>query len=236
MTTVQAEATYPEQYLPQASVIEDDDNNLEVIPPEDIEYPSSVEAEAVPQKLEVLKSIPKKSLLSMFNKSSKDDDLELFKNTCLDTEKYALSESEKGMLDDILKWYKGNKEKTKFVKDKLEYYCDVRDALSFDPQLESKYPKLYISTLYYALINRETQVKNNIKNFKTLDEAVLQRQENFMEQHPGSAELIDELNRELGVGVRIQKRGGTKRKRKTTKKYKRKNRQTKRRYRKSKRA
>lgn len=173
----------------------------------------------------------------MFRPSNKDDDLELFKNTCLDTEKYALSESEKGMLDDILKWRKGNKEKREFIDNKLPYYCEVREALSFDPELELKYPKLYIWTLYYALTNKKSQVESNIKNFKTLDEPVLQRQENFMEQHPGSAELTAELNRQLGVGIRIpdQKRGGTKRKRKTTKKYKRKNRQTKRRYKKSKR-
>lgn len=234
MTIVQADATYPEQYLQEASVIEDNDINLEVIPPENIEYPSSVEAEAVPQKLEVLKSVPKKRFFSMFRSSNNDDDLDLFKNTCLDTEKSALSESEKGMLDDILKWNKKNK--ATFIKDKLKYYCDVRESLSFDPELESKYPKLYIWTLYYALTNRKSQVNSNIKNFKTLDDAVLKRQENFMEQHPGSAQLIDALNRELGVGVRIQKRGGTRRKRKTTKKNKRKNRKTKRLYRNLKRA
>lgn len=136
------------------------------------------------------------------------------------------------MLDDVLRWYKGNKEKTNFIKNKLPYYCDVRDTLSFDPELESKYPKLYIWTLYYALTNRKPQVNSNIKNFKTLDEAALKRQENITEQHPGSAELIAELNRELGVGVRIQKRGGTRRKRKMTKKNKRQSKKSKRRFRK----
>lgn len=85
MTIVQAEATYPEQYLQEASVIEDNDINLEVIPPENIIEPSSVEAEEVPQNLDVLKSVPKKRFLSMFRSSTKDDDLGLFKNTCLDT-------------------------------------------------------------------------------------------------------------------------------------------------------
>lgn len=217
MTTLEAESNYPEDYS-EAYVI--DEENLPMISPEKIIEPTTVVAEPVPQKLQVLKSIPKKNILSMFT-SSKDDNLNLFKNTCLDTEKYALSDNEKGMLDEVLRWYKTN-QKPKFIKDKIEYYCDVRDALSFDPELELKYPKLYVWTLYYALTNKQNQVKSNIKNFKTLDESVLQRQENFMDPQPGSAQLIDELNRELGVGIRIPtiKRGGTKRRRKNTKKRK----------------
>jgi hypothetical protein len=234
MTTLIAQANYPEE-IQEAIVIDDiGNNNLPKVPEENIIESTSVVAETIPQNLEVLKSIPKKRGIFSAFKSSNDDDLNLFKNTCLDTEKYALSVNEKGMMDDVLKWYKKN-EKPDFIKKKIKYYCETRDALSFDPELELKYPKMYALTLLYALTNKTRQVEEKIRDFKTLDESILKRIENYTQQQPGSARLIDELNRELSVGMRIQnqKSGSTKRKRKITKKNKRK---TKRRYRKSKRA